>query len=293
MNNKPNSLALINNSGDLSLYYKDLSKIVMLTPEEEYSLALSVKNERNIPAAQKLIVSYLPLVVKIAYSYKGYGLPMADMISEGNIGLIRAVAKFDPEKGFRLSTYARHWIKAYITDYILNSWSLVKAGTLSGRKKLFFSLNKIKNVLKLDSNNNLTNKDIKAISDYAGVSQNDVIEINNMVSKRDYYLQAPMQTDSSMTFEDNIESLSNDPETEIAIKQEQNYTKEKISEALQLLSEREQTILKKRYLDENTMSLEKLGSLLNISRERVRQIEVAALKKVKDYFVKNKISFSF
>jgi RNA polymerase sigma-32 factor len=273
---------------ELQRYLKNISKIQMLSKEEEYNLALEVYNNQDKQSAQKLIISHLPLVVKIAYSYKGYGLSISDLISEGNIGLIRAVAKFDPLKGNRLSTYASFWIKAFITDYILNSWSLVRVGTISARKKLFFSLNKIKNKLGI-TNHNLTEQNIKAIANEVDVSRQDVIDINNMIVSKDLYLQSSVYQDSSdsMTFDEIIANNENNPEQDYANKENTETISKILSQAFEVLNDREKEILKLRYLIENTMTLEEIGEKLNLSRERVRQVEKLALEKAKK-FVLNK-----
>lgn len=271
---------------ELQRYLKSISKIKMLTAEEEYDLAIEVYDNQDKQAAQKLIISHLPLVVKIAYSYKGYGLSISDLISEGSIGLIRAVAKFDPFKGNRLSTYASFWIKAYITDFILNSWSMVKIGTISARKKLFFSLNKIKNKLGI-ANHNLTEQNIKEIAKHSDVSTQDVIDINNMIVGKDLYLQSSVYQDNadSITFDDVIASTDNNPEDDYAHKQNTEFVSTMLQEAFGVLNNREKEILHLRYLVEDTLTLEEIGAKLSLSRERVRQIEKVALEKSKQFLI--------
>ncbi len=273
---------------ELQRYLNNISSIKMLTLEEENQLSLDVYNNKNKESAQKLIVSHLPLVVKIAYSYKGYGLPLLDIISEGNIGLIRAVAKFNPLKGNRLSTYAIFWIKAYISDYILNSWSLVKMGTISARKKLFFSLNKIKNKLGI-TNNNLTNSNIQEIAQASNVSKKDVIDINSMLTTRDLYLQSSIykDQDDSITFEDTIENFDDNPEEIYQNKQSKDYINKMIKSAFEILDDREKAILLRRYVNQKAESLESIGESLKLSRERVRQIEKIALAKAKKFLLNN------
>lgn len=270
------------NEATLYNYLSYVSKIKMLTHEEENTLALEWVDNRNQSAAQKLMVSYLPLVVKIAYSYKNYGQPMLDIISEGNIGLMKAVYKFDPTRGFRLSTYAMWWIKAYITDYILNTWSLVKAGTSLGRKKLFFSIRKLKQKLGITTSE-LKDKQASEIAKVVDVSVDDVKSINNMLEKKDVSLEATVSDGSSsaLTYSTMLISHYDDPEASAVKKQESKKFKLMASKALSSLNPRERLIMTKRYLSEKPMSLNEIGQSLNISRERVRQIEKRALEKAK------------
>lgn len=261
-------------------YLKMVSKIKMLTAEEESALAFEVVNNKSKEAANKLLISHLPLVVKLAYGYKGYGLPIADLISEGNIGLIQAITKFNPQKGFRLSTYAMFWIKAYITNYILDSWSLVKQGSVLGRKKLFFSLSKIKNKLGITA---LNNENIKQISQQTNVSENDVVVVNNMLTSRDVSFNAPVSynAENSTTLEDVLPDNTHNPEEIYSHNQNTQIAKQQVQTLLSNLSKRESYILINRFAIEKPLSLDALSKKLNISRERVRQIEKAALKKSK------------
>ena len=277
---------VLSNDSELKRYLESLKSIKMIDQQTEYSLAIDFFNNRTKDSGHQLVVSHLPLVVKFAYKYKGYGLSMIDLISEGNIGLMQALLKFDPYKGFRFSTYAMWWIKSYMLDFIINSWSIVRKGTLAGRKKLFFSLNKIKNKLGI-VNNNISEENIKQISSELGVSKNDVLEINSMFTNRDVYLDAPISSGENETivYGDVIESLNNNPEEEFAHKQSLTLAKNHAIAVFEILNEREKIILQKRYLQDKPMSLEAIGSILNISRERVRQIESSALKKSKTFLL--------
>lgn len=279
---------------ELKRYLAIISKIKNLTPEEEKKLSLEWFEQKNKDSAQKLVISHLPLVVKMAYSYKGYGLSTMDLISEGSIGLMRAVDKFNPYNGNRLSTYAIWWIKAYMSDYILNSWSLVKTGTLQGRKKLFFSLNKIKSRLGIVSNS-LSKEELEIIAKQTKTSTRDVQDINSIISSRDLYISASISSDenSSSTFENLLTTKEKNPEEVVILNQEQSNIKKMGASVLKILNDREKEILTKRYILEKTQSLEEIGKSLGISRERVRQIEVKALQKARDFLSgKNSISLA-
>lgn len=279
-------------NNNVNYYLKSISKIKLLAPEEEYNLALEYCTKQNKEAAQQLVVSHLPLVVKVAYSFKGYGIPLMELISEGNIGLMKAVTKFDPYKGYRLSTYAIWWIKAYISDFILNSWSLVKYGTIKSRKKLFFSLKRIKKQLFLE-NKILSDDDIKQIAHETNLTSRDVIDINAMVSNKDYYLDAPVYEGDSgknINFSNMLQDESHTPEEAYASKEQETNIKTLIKEVFTLLNDREKEILKYRYLLEKPLSLAEVGAKLNISRERVRQIEAKALARAKDFLKDKAIS---
>ena len=284
---KNNYIAVFKES-DLDQYLSNISTIKMLSEEEEKSLTTHFYLNKDKQSANKLVVSHLPLVVKIAYSYKGYGLNLMDLISEGNIGLLKAVTKFEPQKGYRLSTYAMWWIKAYITDYILNSWSLVKTTTLSARKKLFFSLNKVKKKLSIQTSS-ITEEQAGFIAKETGISKTDVIEVNNMLYNRDAYLDASLTKDeNSITLADTIENTEENPEELYIEKEQAQNAKESVSKALSILNDREKEIILKRYMQSKPLSLDALGKSLNISRERVRQIEVKALSKAKTFLLENK-----
>ncbi|MCL2567532.1 MAG: RNA polymerase factor sigma-32 [Alphaproteobacteria bacterium] len=278
--------------GELKRYLSIISKIKSLTLEEEQQFSRDWFENKNKESAQKLIVSHLPLVVKMAYSYKGYGLSIMDLISEGSIGLMRAVDKFNPYNGNRLSTYAMWWIKAYMTDYILNSWSLVKTGTLAGRKKLFFSLNKIKTRLGIFGHA-LSKEEAALIAKQTNTSMQDVEDINGIISGRDLYINAKTGDDNQGTFENLLPSSEENPEETFITKQEEKNTKRMINAVFKVLNDREKEILTKRYIVDKTQSLEEIGKTLGISRERVRQIEMKALAKARDFLGKNNSSLSF
>lgn len=282
------SMASSVEGNELKRYLSIISKIKSLTPEEEKQLSLEWFEKKNKDSAQKLVVSHLPLVVKMAYSYKGYGLSIMDLISEGTIGLMRAVDKFNPYNGNRLSTYAMWWIKAYMSDYILNSWSLVKTGTLQGRKKLFFSLNKVKSRLGIVGNS-LSKEEAKLVAKETNTSVKDVEDINSIISSRDLYISASTSNDDNAvsTFENLLPSKEETPEEIVIVNQEQSNIKKMIKSVFKNLNDREKEILTKRYILEKTQSLEEIGKSLGISRERVRQIEVKALQKSRE-FLSNK-----
>ena len=282
------SMASSVEGNELKRYLSIISKIKSLTPEEEKQLSLEWFEKKNKDSAQKLVVSHLPLVVKMAYSYKGYGLSIMDLISEGTIGLMRAVDKFNPYNGNRLSTYAMCWIKAYMSDYILNSWSLVKTGTLQGRKKLFFSLNKVKSRLGIVGNS-LSKEEAKLVAKETNTSVKDVEDINSIISSRDLYISASTSNDDNAvsTFENLLPSKEETPEEIVIVNQEQSNIKKMIKSVFKNLNDREKEILTKRYILEKTQSLEEIGKSLGISRERVRQIEVKALQKSRE-FLSNK-----
>ncbi len=282
-------LNVINSNGnELKRYLAIISKIKNLTLEEENKLSIEWFENKNKDSAQKLIVSHLPLVVKMAYSYKGYGLSIMDLISEGTIGLMRAVDKFNPYNGNRLSTYAMWWIKAYMSDYILNSWSLVKSGTLQGRKKLFFSLSKIKTKLGIFGNS-LSKDEVEIIAKQTNTSERDVQDINSIISSKDLYISSSLSSDDSLesTFENVIPSKEENPEEIVIANQEKNNIKTAVVSVLKMLNDREKEIITKRYILEKTQSLEEIGKSLGISRERVRQIEVKALSKARDFLKGN------
>ena len=276
------------NDGGISSYINMVKNIPHLSPEEEYDLAVKVQEHHDIDAAEKLIKSNLFLVVATAFEYKGYGLPISDIISEGNIGLMKAVKKYDPKKGFRLSTYALWWIRATINEFVLSSWSLVKIGTQTAQKKLFFSLKKLKAKLGIYNDNDMTKDDVKKIADTLDVEESDVVEMNNRMVK-DSSLNKMISND-----EDGDEKISQLVATtpnseEIVGENETQYLRRKmLFEALQQLNPREQLIIKKRRLVENPATLEELSDELKISKERVRQIENRAIEKLTSYLSKFK-----
>ena len=276
------ALSAVPVEGGLSRYFREVWCFPILKKEEEQMLALRWRDKEDIDAAHKLVTSHLRLVCKIAMGYKGYGLPMADLVSEGNIGLMKAVKKFDPDKGFRLSTYAMWWIKAAITEHILKSWSLVKLGTVASQKKLFFSLRSIKSRLGVTDTGELDDADAKLISDQTNVSVREVKHMNRRLGGRDMSLNAPVsQDDETATFQDILVSEGASPETAFAETEEFGYRHSALNDALTELPERERDILIERRLKDDPVTLEELGQVYGISRERVRQLEARAFEKIK------------
>ena len=275
------TLPSISADGSLRRYLAEIGQFPLLRKDEEYTLAKNWLEHEDIDAAHTLVTSHLRLVAKIAMGYRGYGLPISDLISEGNIGLMKAVKRFDPDKGFRLATYALLWIKASIQEYILHSWSLVKIGTTSAQKKLFFNLRRVKNELKVFEEKELSPEIIKKISHKLVVEEQEVINMNQRING-DYSLNSPRQIDSNEGDwqEILVDNKSIDQETYVAEKQEIEKRRSMLGKALSLLSERERTIFSYRRLAEPPKTLEVLSKEFNISRERVRQIEVKAFEKV-------------
>ena len=266
--------------GGLSQYFQQVFRFPVLKAEEEYTLAKRWEEHGDVEAAHELVTSHLRLVAKIAMSYRGYGLPVADLVSEGNIGLMKAVRKFEPEKGFRLSTYAMWWIRAAITEYILKSWSLVKLGTVAAQKKMFFSLRKLKGRLKIMDNGELSPDQAAVLAKELDVSESDVIGMNRRLAARDLSLNAPVSEDNATEFQDTLVDESPTPEALAAEGEELNYRKGLLRDALQDLPVRERHIFTERRLKDEPVTLEELGKIYGISRERVRQLEVRALEKV-------------
>ena len=275
------TLPSISADGSLRRYLSEIGQFPILKKDEEYTLAKNWLEHEDIDAAHTLVTSHLRLVAKIAMGYRGYGLPISDLISEGNIGLMKAVKRFDPDKGFRLATYALLWIKASIQEYILHSWSLVKIGTTSAQKKLFFNLRRIKNELKVFEEKSLSPEIIKTISEKLVVDEEDVVSMNQRISG-DYSLNAPRKIDSNEG--DWQEVLVDDKfinqETYVSEKEELAKRKSMLGSALSQLSERERKIFSYRRLTDEPKTLEKLSKEFNVSRERIRQIEVKAFEKV-------------
>ncbi|MCK5546013.1 MAG: RNA polymerase sigma factor RpoH [Rhodospirillaceae bacterium] len=284
-NKSPNlpSVAYDNASeSSLSLFFREAWSYPMLKPEEEYALAVRYTEDGDVDAAHKMVTSHLRLVAKIAMGYRGYGLPVADLISEGNIGLMKAVKKFDPYKGFRLSTYAMWWIKASITEYVLKSWSLVKMGTVAAQKKLFFSLRKHKSRLGINDNGELLPEQASRLSRDLKISEHDIINMNRRLASRDMSLNAPISRDDdgAAEFQDTLVDEGISPEEFTALSQEKNMHQGMLSVALETLDKRELHIFTERRLKEDPVTLEELGEGYGISRERVRQLEVRAFEKV-------------
>ena len=283
-NKKISNLPVLSGDVTLSNYLNEIKKFPMLSAEEEYTLATRLRIHGDTDAAHQLVTSHLRLVAKLAMGYKGYGLPITDIMSEGNVGLMQAVQKFDPEKGFRLATYALWWVKAAMQEYILRSWSLVKIGTTAVQKKLFFNLRRAKNQIQAYEDGDLNPENLEKISKQLNVPEKEVVNMNRRLSGADPSLNAKISSDdgSQTEWQDWIEADTPNQEEEYAEKEEDSIRKDLISESLSVLNERELDIVQTRRLSEETTTLEELSEKYDISRERVRQIEVRALEKIKE-----------
>ena len=266
--------------GGLTRYLEEIRQFPMLEPQQEYMLAKSWREHDDRDAAHELVTSHLRLVARIAMGYRGYGLPVGEVISEGNVGLMQAVKRFDPEKGFRLATYAMWWIRAAIQEYILRSWSLVKMGTTASQKKLFFNLRKIKGQLKALEEGDLHPDNVKKISTRLGVPEADVVSMNRRLAG-DSSLNAPVRNDAeSGEWMDWLVDDGVDQETALAESEERDHRHDMLLDALKDLNDRERRVFKARRLAEDPLTLEKLSGEFGVSRERIRQIEVRAFEKV-------------
>jgi RNA polymerase sigma-32 factor len=274
----------------LSAYLAEVRKYPLLELEEEYMLAQRWCEHEDTEAARRLITSHLRLVAKIAMGYRGYGLPIDDVISEGNVGLMKAVKRFEPERGFRLSTYAMWWIRASIQEYILRSWSLVKLGTTAAQKKLFFNLRRIKGQIKAIDDGDLPPEAVAEIATRLAVSENDVIEMNRRMAGADHSLNAPIKSDMDAEWIDLLKDDSEDPETDFAEAEELGKRRELLEAALDDLNDRERHIFTARCLDDPSLTLEDLSKVYDISRERVRQIEVRAFEKVQKHMLNGAVA---
>ena len=280
------SLPAISEQSSFYKYLKEVNNIPSLTPEEEFMLAKSYIEEQDLDAAHKLVTSHLKLVAKIAISYKGYGLPTIEMISEGNLGLMHAVKKFNPDLGYRLSTYAMWWIKASIQEYILRSWSLVKIGTTSAQKKLFFSLGKIKSKIRQAHDREVVSSDYSKIALDLGVTEKEVRDMDIRMSNSDASLNNVIGDDNDSEAIELIPEKSPNQEVVLAAKQDAALKNRILTEALKVLNERELDILSRRKLTETPMTLDELSKVYKMSKERVRQIESRAFEKVQAHVVK-------
>ena len=267
-------------SGGLSLYLAQIKKFPMLDAEEEYMLAKNWKERGNLKAAHKLVTSHLRLVAKIAMGYRGYGLPVNELISEGNIGLMQAVKKFDPDKGFRLATYAMWWIKAAIQEYVLRSWSLVKMGTTAAQKKLFFNLKKIKNQIAPNQEGDLKDSQVNEISKRLDVDSEEVINMNRRMMGQEKSLNSPIKSGENDEWQDWLVDENLDQELMISQRQEYEDKKDLLYKSIKILNEREREIIQERRLTDKPKTLEDLSLKYKISRERIRQIETKAFEKL-------------
>ena len=276
------ALPIISADSGLSRYLAEIRRFPMLAPEEEYMLAKRWREHGDRAAAHKLVTSHLRLVAKIAMGYRGYGLPIGEVVSEGNIGLMQAVKRFEPEKGFRLATYAMWWVRASIQEYILRSWSLVKMGTTANQKKLFFNLRKAKSKISAFEEGDLRPEQVKSIATSLGVTEKDVVDMNRRMSG-DASLNAPIRAESeSGEWQDWLVDDTASQETLLVAEEESSIRHGALRSALSVLNDRERRIFEARRLSDETSTLEALSEEFGISRERVRQIEVRAFEKVQD-----------
>ena len=274
------NLPILSGEGGLSLYLAQIKKFPMLDAEEEYLLAKNWKDRGNLKSAHKLVTSHLRLVAKIAMGYRGYGLPVSELISEGNIGLMQAVKKFDPDKGFRLATYAMWWIKAGIQEYVLRSWSLVKMGTTAAQKKLFFNLKKIKKQIAPSEEGDLKKEQVNEISKRLGVKSDEVISMNRRMMGQEKSLNEPIKSDEKGEWQDWVVDDNLDQELYVSQKQELDEKKSLLQDAIKILNDREKKIIQERKLSDEPKTLDELSKKYKISRERIRQIETKAFEKL-------------
>jgi RNA polymerase sigma-32 factor len=279
MSNTP-SVPVISSEGNLSRYLQEIRKFPMLEPQQEFMLAKSWREHGDTEAAHKLVTSHLRLVAKIAMGYRGYGLPLSELISEGNVGMMQAVKRFDPDRGFRLATYAMWWIRAAIQEYILHSWSLVKMGTTAAQKKLFFNLRKLKGQMQAIDEGDLSPEHVTQIATKLDVPEQDVVSMNRRLASPDHSLNAPLRADSEGEWQDWLVDEQDTQEISLAEREELGKRHALLKSAMTNLNERERHILTERRLKDEPTTLEDLSQHYGISRERVRQIEVRAFEKL-------------
>ena len=273
-------LPVLSGDAGLSRYLTEIRKFPLLSPEDEYMFAKRWKEHEDSEAARRLVTSHLRLVAKIAMGYRGYGLPVSEIVSEGNVGLMQAVKRFDPDKGFRLATYAMWWIRASIQEYVLRSWSLVKMGTTAAQKKLFFNLRKAKNNIGAIEEGDLTPAHTATLADQLGVTETEVTDMNRRLSGGDASLNAPLRSESESEWQDWLADDTADQETRMAEREEMGDRHELLVTAMKDLTDRERDILQARRLQDEPATLEELSQKYGVSRERVRQIEVRAFEKL-------------
>jgi RNA polymerase sigma-32 factor len=273
-------LPALSSDAGLSRYLSEIRKFPLLTPEDEFMFAKRLKEHGDPEAARRLVISHLRLVAKIAMGYRGYGLPVSEIVSEGNVGLMQAVKRFDPDKGFRLATYAMWWIRAAIQEYVLRSWSMVKMGTTAAQKKLFFNLRKAKSNIGAIEEGDLTPDHTVKLADQLGVTEREVTEMNRRLAGPDSSLNAPLRSESESEWQDWLADDTMDQETRLAEREERGDRHELLTSALDTLSERERDIIQERRLKDEPATLEDLSQKYGVSRERVRQIEVRAFEKL-------------
>ncbi len=273
-------LPVLSSEGNLSIYLQEIKKFPILTAEEEYMLAKRYKEHGDTDAAHKLVTSHLRLVAKIAMGYRGYGLPVTDLISEGNVGIMQAVKKFDPERGFRLATYAMWWIRAQIQEYVLHSWSLVKIGTTAAQKKLFFNLKKLKNQLSSIETGNLSPENAREIAIRLNVKEAEVLDMDNRLFASDQSLNIQVGEEGDAEWQDMLVDSKETQDNILANSNELIFRKKIFEQALEVLNDREKEIITLRKLKDKPTKLEELSKKFKISRERVRQIEEKAFEKL-------------
>ena len=273
-------LPVLSSEGNLSIYLQEIKKFPILTAEEEYMLAKRYKEHGDTKAAHKLVTSHLRLVAKIAMGYRGFGLPVTDLISEGNVGIMQAVKKFDPERGFRLATYAMWWIRAQIQEYVLHSWSLVKIGTTAAQKKLFFNLRKLKNQLSSIDTGDLSPENAREIASRLNVKEAEVLDMDNRLFSGDQSLNVQIGEEGDTEWQDMLVDSNDTQDNILANSNELSFRKKIFEQALEVLNDREKEIISLRKLKDKPVKLEELSKKFNISRERVRQIEEKAFEKL-------------
>jgi RNA polymerase sigma-32 factor len=273
-------LPVLSGEAGLSRYLGEIRKFPLLSPEDEYMFAKRWKEHEDPEAARRLVTSHLRLVAKIAMGYRGYGLPISEIVSEGNVGLMQAVKRFDPDRGFRLATYAMWWIRASIQEYVLRSWSMVKMGTTAAQKKLFFNLRKAKSNIGAIEEGDLTPDHTTKLADQLGVTESEVTDMNRRLSGPDSSLNAPLRSESESEWQDWLADETVDQETRLAEREEMGDRHELLVNAMQDLTDRERDIIQARRLQDEPATLEELSQKYGVSRERVRQIEVRAFEKL-------------
>ena len=273
-------LPVLSSDAGLSRYLSEIRKFPLLTPEDEYMFAKRLKEHGDAEAARRLVTSHLRLVAKIAMGYRGYGLPLSELVSEGNVGMMQAVKRFDPDRGFRLATYAMWWIRAAIQEYILHSWSLVKMGTTAAQKKLFFNLRKLKGQLQAIEDGDLPPEIVTTIATKLEVPESDVVNMNRRLASPDHSLNAPLRADGEGEWQDWLVDQEESQEAKLGDRQELGLRRDLLQNAMKTLNDRERHILTERRLRDEPVTLEDLSRKYNISRERVRQIEVRAFEKL-------------
>ena len=274
------SLPTLTSESNLARYLQEIRKFPMLEADEEYMLAKRWREHGDTEAAHRLVTSHLRLVAKIAMGYRGYGLPINELISEGNVGMMQAVKRFDPDRGFRLATYAMWWIRAAIQEYILHSWSLVKMGTTAAQKKLFFNLRKLKGQLQAIEEGDMSPENVKKIAQELDVSEDEVVSMNRRLASPDHSLNAPLRIDGEGEWQDWLVDERESQEAALAEREELSKRRKLLTHAMKSLNERERNILTERRLKDEPTTLEDLSKEYGISRERVRQIEVRAFEKL-------------